>query len=179
MTHTEILGTGSATPAKVLTNLDLARAVPLLLGGDTNTPLRCMVADVTAENGKMTPRTLVMDTDTEKILGEGSVDFINERFDLKLTAQSKKPSVLALRGPILVDGSFKSPNVHPATGQIAARIGASAALGVATPFAALAPLIDPGGAKDADCPALMQEAQANVSRVALEEQAGRNQRRPG
>jgi uncharacterized protein involved in outer membrane biogenesis len=139
-----------------------------------------MVADVIAENGKMTPRMLVMDTDTEKILGEGSVDFTNERFDLKLTAQSKKPSVLALRGPILIDGSFKSPNVHPATGQIAARVGASVALGaVATPFAALAPMIDPGGAKDADCPALMKEAQTNVSRVALEDRGGRNPRRPG
>ena len=173
-------GGDASALAVVLTNLDLARAVPLLLGGDTNTPLRCMVADVTAENGKMTPRTLVMDTDTEKIFGEGSVDFINERLDLKLTAQSKKPSLLALRGPILIDGSFKSPNVHLATGQIAARVGAAAALGaVATPFAALAPMIDPGGAKDADCPALMKEAQTNVSRVALEEQGGRNQRRPG
>jgi len=172
-------GGDASALAVVLTNLDLARAVPLLLGGDTNTPVRCMVADVIADNGKMTPRTLVMDTDTEKILGEGSVDFINERFDLKLSAQSKKPSVLALRGPILVDGSFKSPNVHPATGQIAARIGASAALGVATPFAALAPLIDPGGAKDADCPALMQEAQTNVSRVALTGENGRSQRQPG
>ena len=176
-------GGDASALAVVLTNLDLARAVPLLLGGDKNAPIRCMVADVIAENGKMTPRTLVMDTDAEKIVGEGSVDFVNERYDLKLSAQSKKPSVFALRGPILVDGSFKSPNLHPATGPIAALAGASVALGVlATPFAAVLPLVDPGGATNADCPALMQEAQANVSRVALEEengQNGRKQRLPG
>jgi hypothetical protein len=110
----------------------------------------------------------------------GRLSYKVRRGHSELSAQSKKPSVLALRGPIVVDGSFKSPNVHPATGQIAARSGASAALGVvATPFAALAPMIDPGGAKDADCPALMQEAQTNVSRVALQQQDSRNQRRPG
>jgi hypothetical protein len=80
-----------------------------------------------------------MDTDTEKIRGQGSVDFINQRYDLELSALSEKASVFALRGPIPVDGTIKSPNLHPATGQIAARIGASAALGaLATPFAALA-----------------------------------------
>lgn len=161
-------GGDASALAVVLTNLDLARALPLLLGGDTSTPIRCMVADVVAENGTMTPRTLVMDTDAEKIVGEGSVDFVNERYDLKLSAQSKQASALALRGPILIDGSFKSPNVHPAVGPIAARVGASVALGaLATPFAAVVPFVEVGGATDADCPALMQEARANVGRRSL------------
>src|SRR4029077_2141837 len=65
--------------AIVLTNLDLARAAQLLVRGDTNSPIRCVVADFAAENGTMNARTLVMDTEAEKILGEGSVDFTNER----------------------------------------------------------------------------------------------------
>ena len=157
-------GGDASALAIVLTNLDLARAVPLLLGGDTTSPIRCVVGDFEAQNGKLSARTLVLDTDAEKILGEGNVDFANERYALKLTAQSKKASLVALRGPILVDGSFKSPNIHPAPGPIAARVGASVALGVAaTPLAALLPLIDVGGAADADCQALIQEAQANVA----------------
>jgi hypothetical protein len=48
-------------------------------------------------------------------------------------------------------------------GPVAARVGASVALGVAlTPLAALLPLIDVGGHADADCGALIQEAQDNV-----------------
>ena len=149
--------------AVVLTNLDLVRAVPLLLKGDENSPIRCVVADFVAENGTLTARTLVMDTEAEKITGEGSVDFGKERYDLTLKAQSKKPSIVALRGPILVDGSFKSPSVHPAVGPVAARVGTSVALGVAlTPVAALLPLIDFGGSGDADCRALMQDAKENV-----------------
>jgi hypothetical protein len=149
--------------AVVLTNLDLARAVPLLLKGDENSPIRCVVADFVDENGTMTARTLVMDTEAEKILGEGSIDFANERYDLTLNAKSKKPSMVALRGPILIDGSFKSPKVHPAVGPVAVRVGTSVALGVAaTPVAALLPLIDFGGATDADCRALIQDARENV-----------------
>jgi uncharacterized protein involved in outer membrane biogenesis len=157
-------GGDASALAIVLTNLDLARAVPLLLSGDSNSPIRCVVGDFVADNGKLNARTLAIDTEAEKIMGEGSVDFTRELYALQLKAQSKKPSVLALRGPILVDGSFKSPNIHPAGGPIAARVGASVALGVlATPFAALVPFVDMGGATDADCPALVQEAQANVA----------------
>jgi hypothetical protein len=146
----------------VLTNLDLARAAQLLVKGDENAPIRCVVADFVAENGRMLAKTLVIDTDAEKILGEGSIDFANERYDLTLNAESKHPSVLALRGPIVVDGALNSPQVHPAVGPIAARVASSVALGALNPLAALLPLIDPGGGKDADCRALMQEASASV-----------------
>ncbi|MEP6997263.1 MAG: AsmA family protein [Betaproteobacteria bacterium] len=146
----------------VLTNLDLARAAQLLLKGDEKATIRCVVADFVAENGRMTAKTLVIDTDAEKILGEGSIDFANERYDLTLNAQSKRPSLLALRGPIVVDGSFSSPQVHPAIGPIAARVASSLALGALNPLAALLPLIDTGGNKDADCRGLMQEAKENV-----------------
>jgi uncharacterized protein involved in outer membrane biogenesis len=149
--------------AVVLTNLDLANAVPLLIKGDESSPIRCVVADFVADNGNMTANTLVMDTEAEKILGEGSVDFANEGYKLTLTARSKKPSFVALRGPILIDGTFKTPRVHPAVGPLAVRVGASVALGTTlTPLAALLPLIDFGGASDADCRALMQDAKENV-----------------
>jgi uncharacterized protein involved in outer membrane biogenesis len=148
--------------AIVLTNLDLARAIPLIMGGDRSSPLRCVVADLAAENGRITARSFVIDTAVEKIDGEGSIDFAKESYDLTLKAQSKHPSLVALRGPIHIDGSFKSPQIHAAGGPVAARVGASVALGVLAPPAALLPLIDMGGAKDADCDALTQQALANV-----------------
>ena len=94
----------------------------------------------------MFARRLVMDTEVEKIVGDGSIDFARERYDLTLDAKAKRPSIVALRGPIVVDGTFRSPRVHPAMGPMAARVGASVALGAAlTPLAALLPLIDVGG----------------------------------
>jgi uncharacterized protein involved in outer membrane biogenesis len=125
----------------VLTNLDLARAAQLLLKGDENSPIRCIVADFVAEDGHMVAKTLVIDTDAEKILGEGSIDFAKERYDLTLNAQSKRPSLLALRGPIVVDGSFSSPQSpsrgrpdHSTRGELG-RLGyAESAGGVAAPI---------------------------------------------
>ena len=157
--------------AIVLTNLDLARAVQLLLRGDANSPIRCIVANLVSDNGIMEAKTLVTDTEAAKILGEGKIDFRNELYDLKLKAQSKRPSLIALRGPIAIDGSFKNPNVHPETAQIAARVGTSIALGALNPLAALLPLIDFGGASDANCRALIAEASASVQANATTQRA--------
>jgi len=155
-------GGDASALAIVLTNLDLARAVPLLMKGDENSPIRCVVADVVADSGRLSPRSMVVDTEAEKIFGEGTIDFKAERYDLKLKAQSKHPSLFALRGPILIDGSFKSPQVHPAIGPIAARVGSAVALGALSPPAALIPLIDFGHGTDADCDGLMEAALQNV-----------------
>jgi len=146
--------------AIVLTNLDLAHAAKLLLTGDRNSPVHCVVADFVAVNGKFAARNLVVDTTSEKIVGEGTIDLANERYDLALNAESKRPSLVALRGPILIEGPFRAPRVHPDPLPVAARVGASVALGVLlTPLAALLPLVDPGGGEDADCGALVQQAQ--------------------
>lgn len=149
--------------AVVLTNLDLANAIPLMIR-DKSSPLRCVVAHFQAENGKLEARSFVIDTNAEKIEGAGNIDLANERLALTLNAASKKPSLVALRGPIVVDGSFKAPRVHAASAPVAARVGAAVALGAMAPPAALLPLVDLGGAKDADCAALTQEAQASVDR---------------
>jgi uncharacterized protein involved in outer membrane biogenesis len=152
--------------AIVLTNLDLARAIPLLMGGDKSSPLNCMVADFTADNGRLTAKSFVIDTAAERIDGEGNIDFAKENYDVRLKAESKRASLVALRGPIRIEGSFKStPQIHPELGQAAVRAGAAIGLGLLAPPAALLPLIETGGAKDADCGALTQQAQANVEKL--------------
>ncbi|HUH94645.1 MAG TPA: AsmA family protein [Casimicrobiaceae bacterium] len=162
-------GGDASALAIVLTNLDLARAVPLLLTKrDEKAPIRCIVADLRADDGVVSSRSLVVDTAAEKIFGQGSVDFANEQYDVRLKAQSKKPSLLALRGPIVIDGTFKSPQVHPAIGQIVARVGSAVALGMLAPPAAILPLIDFGHATDADCDGLMREAMKDVGARAVD-----------
>jgi AsmA family protein len=106
-----------------LTNLDLARAAALLLRGDGAVEIRCAVAAaVHAREGIVQPDLFVIDT-AVVITGNGSVDLRNEKFDLELTAKSKRPSLLALRGPIIHDGTVAHPNAHPALREAAARGG--------------------------------------------------------
>jgi uncharacterized protein involved in outer membrane biogenesis len=147
----------------VLTNLDLARAAELLLRGDEAADIRCAIGELHATDGVLTPNLLVVDTSAVVITGQGNVDFREEKYDLALNAKSKHPSLLALRGPIMVRGTFKAPVVGPAVGPVATRVGAAVGLGAIAPPLALLPLIDFGGASDVDCRALIEQARANTS----------------
>ena len=123
----------------------------------------------------MTPDLFVVDTSAELITGEGSIDFREEKYDLHLKADSKTASILALKGPIVIGGTFKTPTVRPAAGPLAARIGASVGLAVLAPPLALLPLIDLGDAPDADCRALYQDARLQTGtneRIAQPQPAG-------
>jgi len=97
-----------------------------------------------------------------------------------LRAKSKQPSLLALRGPIVIDGTFKAPSVHPAVGPVALRVGAAIGLGAVAPPLALLPLIDFGGAPDVDCRSLMQDARmsAGMAETNPSPAAGRVAARP-
>ncbi len=149
----------ASTLSLVLVNLDLANAAKYLLYGDPNAPVNCGVITGRVVDGRLVPQTFVIDSSEEKITGEGTIDFKDERYDLRLVADSKRASLVALRGPIRVGGSFKHPEVRPEVGPLAARVGAAVALGiVATPLAALIPLVDPGNAKGANCTALLEQA---------------------
>jgi uncharacterized protein involved in outer membrane biogenesis len=155
----------ASTLILVLTNLDLARAAQLLIGGDTTSRIRCVVADFHIRHGKAIVRTLVADTSAVNIQGRGNVNFHDEQYDLHIKADSKKPSPLALKGPIAIAGTFKHPDVRPVIEKEAARVGAAIALGIlATPLAALLPLIDLGNAENSDCGALIKNARKNVGK---------------
>ena len=157
-------GGEASTLALVLTNLDLQRAAELILRGDRTSEIRCAVASTRMRQGVMTPELFAVDTSAVLITGEGSVDFRNEQYDAILRAKSKQMSLLALRGPIVIDGTFKNPVVRPAIGPVALRVGAAVALGAVAPPLALLPLIDFGGAPDLDCRNLMQEARLDTAR---------------
>lgn len=153
------MGGGEASTLQlVLTNLDLARAAALLIGGDRTAEIRCAVATLHSRRGVLTPDMMVIDTSAELIRGAGTINFRDETYDLRLDASSKKPSLLALRGPVVVGGTFRTPVVHPAAAPVAARVGAAVGLGAIAPPLALLALIDPGNTPDVDCSGLYADA---------------------
>lgn len=156
-------GGEASTLALVLTNLDLAGAVPLVLGGDRTAALHCAASSFAVDNGTVTPRLLVIDTSAVRIDGDGSIDLDAERYNLRLQAKSKKFSIFALRGPIAIGGTLKHPTVGPAVAPIAVRVGIAAGLAAVAPPLALLPFIDPGGAKDVNCAALLAGKGAGTS----------------
>ena len=158
-------GGHASTITLFLTNLDLANVAQRLIFGDQNATIRCVVASAEIKQGVMTPRVLLMDSSEENITGTGSVDLRNELYKLRLVADSKRASLLALRGPILVSGTFKHPTVGPEVGPLAARAGGALALGALLgPLAALLPMIDFGGAPDSNCAGLVKQAKQGVAK---------------
>jgi uncharacterized protein involved in outer membrane biogenesis len=142
-----------------LLNLDVANALPVLLTGDRQLPVRCMVTHLAGKNGDFKVQTLVLDTGKAVVTGKGGIDFAKEAIDLSLVSKSKSFSLAAFRGPINIKGTFKNPKVAPDYAQALGRGAAAVALGVVTGgVGALLPLIDLGGAKDSDCTKLIGEA---------------------
>jgi AsmA family protein len=153
-----------STLALVLTNLDLANATKYLLRGNPDAPVYCAVINASIRDGWVEPNVFVIDSSEELINGEGGVDLRAEEYKLRLVAKSKRASLVALRGPIRIGGSFKDPAIHPEVGPLALRAGAAVALGtLLTPLASLLALVDPGGAKDSNCAALIDQAVKEVS----------------
>jgi hypothetical protein len=146
-----------------LANLDIANSLMLLLSGDRQTPIRCMVANFKAINGDFHVKDLVLDTSKVNITGSGDVNFTEESLHLRLVSRAKGFSLVTLRGPIGVTGSFTNPMLTPEMGGVFARGGLAVALGAVTGgIAALIPLLDFGKDQDSNCAALIRQARADA-----------------
>ncbi|GAB3247086.1 AsmA family protein [Chitinimonas naiadis] len=145
-----------------LANLDVANTLVVLLAGDEQVPVRCMVADMDVKAGDMQVRTLLLDTDKQLVVGEGHVNLRSEQLDLLLKAKPKDISLAALRGPIAVKGSFAKPSIRPQLGQAAGRLTLSALLAGVTGPLALIPLVQLGSSDDQHCDGLAAQARQQV-----------------
>jgi uncharacterized protein involved in outer membrane biogenesis len=146
-----------------LSNLDIANTFLVLVGGDKNVPIRCMVANFKAEGGDFKVQDLVLDTPKVNIAGDGNVNFADESLHLRLVSQLKGFSLASLRGPILVTGTFMKPKVKADTKKVATRGGIAVGLAAVTvPVAGLIPLLDFGDKKDSNCAALMDQAKSDA-----------------
>ena len=134
-----------------LAGLDVAEALKFLLGKDRIIPLRCAHADFGVKDGIVTSRQFVFDTTDTILYGEGSVSLRDETLDLTLKPRPKDRSLVSLRSPLAVDGSFKDPDIHPKAGPLALRGLAAAALYSIAPPAALLALIETGPGEDSNC----------------------------
>jgi uncharacterized protein involved in outer membrane biogenesis len=131
--------------------LDVAEALKFLLGKDRIIPLRCAHAAFAVQDGVATAERLVFDTTDTVLYGQGSIDLREETLALELRPQPKDKSLVSLRSPLQVEGSFKDPDIHPKAGPLALRGLAAAALYSIAPPAALLGLIETGPGEDSDC----------------------------
>ncbi len=134
-----------------LAGLDVAESLKFLFTGDKQIPLRCAFGDFSVRNGLMQSRTLAFDTTDTLVIGEGTISLKQEQLDLLLRPRPKDRSILALRSPLHIGGSFKDPSFRPDFKALGIRGAIALTLASITPPAALLATIETGPGKDADC----------------------------
>ncbi|MDM0031744.1 AsmA family protein [Variovorax sp. J22P271] len=146
--------------------LDGGEIIKFLLEGDHNVELRCAAVAFDVEKGVMTGRTLLFDTSDTVFNGTGSINLADERMDLSVKQEPKDKSILALRTPLRVRGTFAAPKAGVEVAPLAARGAAALALAAINPLLALAATVETGPGKDADCTEVLAEAKTPSSRAA-------------
>ena len=134
-----------------LAGLDVAESLKFLLSGDKQIPLRCAFADFGVRDGRMTARALAFDTTDTLVVGEGSINLDDEHLDLLLRPRPKDRSILALRSPLRIGGTFKDPSFRPDFKALGLRGAIALGLASIAPPAALLATIETGPGQDSDC----------------------------
>ncbi|MBO9512944.1 MAG: AsmA family protein [Variovorax sp.] len=146
--------------------LDGGEIIKFLLKGDRDVTLRCAAVAFDVDKGVMRGRQLMLDTSDTVFNGTGEISLANETMDIVIRARPKDKSILALRTPLLIRGSFASPKVGVEAAPLVARGAAALALGAINPLLALAATIETGPGEDADCQDVLAQAKRPASREA-------------
>lgn len=140
-------------------DLDIAQALPLFLGKDRSTNIRCGVTDFNVEDGILKSKVVVLDTNDSLLVGNVDIDMKREVINAKLDAKPKDSSIFAVQIPITVSGKLKAPAIGLDKKKASKKAAAAVALGsLLTPLAALIPFIEKGDAQNVDCRTLLSNA---------------------
>ena len=143
-----------------LMGLDGGEIIKFLVRGDQNVRLRCAAVAFDVNQGRMDSRVMLIDTVDTVIRGQGRVGLAQESLDLYFEPEPKDPSILSLRSPLRITGTFGAPQAGPDKGALASRAGLALALGAINPLLALAATVETGPGQDANCGAVLRQAAA-------------------
>ena len=139
--------------------LDGGEIIKFLLRGDRTVQLRCAAAAFDVKQGLMTSRAIVLDTSDTVITGEGRISLADETLDILLKPQPKDKSILSLRSPLRIGGTFAQPSAGPEKTALAGRVGLALLLGAINPLLALAATVETGPGENADCASVLALAE--------------------
>jgi len=140
--------------------LDGGEIVKFLVRGDRVIRLRCAALAFDVRQGQMDSRVLLLDTVDTIVRGRGHIDLARETLDLYFEPEPKDASILSLRSPLRITGSFAAPEAGPDKGALAGRAGLAVALAALNPLLALAATLETGPGQDTNCAAVLRKAAA-------------------
>ncbi|MDD5461336.1 MAG: AsmA family protein [Methylococcales bacterium] len=159
--HITLLMSGGSISLLIIeaAGIDLGQALPLLLGKDNSTGIRCAIGDFNVKNGLLNSDIFVFDTTDSNINGNAQINLKDETINARIEVNPKDFSILSAKTPILIEGRLKQPKIGLDTKSLATRVAAAGVLGAfLTPVAAIIPFIELGLGKDSDCRGLIEQA---------------------
>ena len=147
---------GSGRVSKLLVekaSLHVLEIIQLAIAGDKSISLNCAVADFAVANGDMVSRSLFVDTSASTFVGSGTVNLGREAISLVIRPKTKRTSLISLRSPILIAGTFAAPTAGLDTQKLIGRAAGALLLGAVNPILGLVPLIEQGPGLANQCPA--------------------------
>jgi uncharacterized protein involved in outer membrane biogenesis len=131
--------------------INVLSALGVYIRGDKPVPINCVISRFNIKHGVATTSPLLADTTSDIIIGEGNANFADETLFLTLTPRNKHFTVVSLRTPVDVRGTFRKPEYHLRKGELNSRLEKALGLGVVFPPAALVPLVDAGLSEQNAC----------------------------
>ncbi len=143
-----------------LLGIDATKGLFQLLTKDQHqTSVRCGIADFDIHSGVMQAQNVVFDTGVVRVNGSGVINLNDERIKLALKGKPKKFRLVRINAPIVIGGHLSAPTLGVDAGPAIVQGGIAAALNSILPFLSL------DLAKNADCAAVISEAQAKGART--------------
>jgi uncharacterized protein involved in outer membrane biogenesis len=131
--------------------LDGGEIIKFLVRGDQQTPIRCAGASFNVADGLANSEVIVFDTGDTRVDGKGFINMKTEEFNVLLSPEPKDRSILSLRVPVRLRGTFAKPGYTIVSRELLLRGGAAVALGMINPFASLLALIETGPGTNTNC----------------------------
>ncbi|MEZ5650884.1 MAG: AsmA family protein [Burkholderiaceae bacterium] len=125
-----------------MAGLDIAQAIGVSMESNDEIPVSCLLADLPIANGIARAEPVVVNTPDSVLYATGQMRLVDERLDLRVVASPKDWSLLSLRSPLEIGGSFANPQVNIDTGQLGTKVLGALALAAVNPIAGLLPLMD-------------------------------------
>ena len=91
-----------------LSGLEFGNALLSALGLPQRTQVRCLISDFALQNGLVTTRKFLLDTEEAQVHGSGTLSLKSEKLDLQLKTESKHFSIGSLPGPIDIGGTSRT-----------------------------------------------------------------------
>ncbi len=154
-----------------IAGLDGGEIIKFLVKGDNRVQLRCAATAFDVQNGLMTSRALLLDTGDTVFYGDAKVNLARESMDVLIKPQPKDTSILSLRSPLRIAGTFGAPDIGLEKSALAGRAGLAVALGAINPLLALAATIETGPGHDADCVGTLKQTAAPRAEARVERSA--------